>query len=88
MLGDYQEQLGKPFEHEARLKDLLVKQAQLNALLDLDKGERQVAPPADADIGPEGDNPSSPSKPPTWQGRNPRRWQAYRSPEGEEGVAV
>src|SRR5206468_4095546 len=35
-----------PFEHEARLKELLVRQAELNAALDLDKGERQVAPPA------------------------------------------
>ena len=45
MLGDFQEQAGKPFEHEAKLKDLLVRQAELNAALDLDKGERQVAPP-------------------------------------------
>jgi len=29
-LADYRAQLGRPFEHEARLKDLLVKQAQLN----------------------------------------------------------
>jgi hypothetical protein len=44
MLEDYEEQLGKPFEYEARLKELLAKQAELNAALDLDKGERQVAP--------------------------------------------
>ena len=25
MLADYQEQLGKPFEHETRLKELIVK---------------------------------------------------------------
>jgi N12 class adenine-specific DNA methylase len=49
MLADFAEQAGKPYEHEARLKELLVRQAQLNALLDLDKGERQVAPEA----GPE-----------------------------------
>jgi hypothetical protein len=30
-------------EHEARLKDLLAKQAQLNAFLDIDKHEAQVA---------------------------------------------
>jgi hypothetical protein len=46
MLADYQEQLGKLFEHESKLKNLLVRQAELNAPLDLDKGARQVAPPA------------------------------------------
>jgi N12 class adenine-specific DNA methylase len=46
MLGDFQEQAGRPFEHEARLKELLGRQAELNAALDLDKGERQIAPPA------------------------------------------
>jgi N12 class adenine-specific DNA methylase len=40
--ADFQGQLGKPFEHEARLKELLVKQAQLNASLDLDKHEMQA----------------------------------------------
>jgi hypothetical protein len=40
--ADYREQLGRPFEHEARLKDLLAKQAQLNACLDLDKHEAQI----------------------------------------------
>jgi N12 class adenine-specific DNA methylase len=43
-LADYKQQLDKPFEHEDRLKQLLAKQAQLNAALDLDKNERQVAP--------------------------------------------
>jgi hypothetical protein len=42
-LSDYQTQANRPFEHEARLKELLVRQEQINALLDLDKGERQVA---------------------------------------------
>jgi hypothetical protein len=42
-LTDYQAQANRPFEHEARLKELLVRQEQINALLDLDKGERQVA---------------------------------------------
>jgi|ERR1035441_4132107 hypothetical protein len=41
-LADYKAQLGRPFEHEARLKELLTKQAQLNAALDLDKHEAQV----------------------------------------------
>ena len=51
MLGDFREQAGKPFEHEARLKELLGRQAELNAALDLDKGERQVAPPAGGEEG-------------------------------------
>jgi hypothetical protein len=41
-LADYRAQLGRPFEHELRLKDLLAKQAQLNACLDLDKREAQI----------------------------------------------
>ena len=41
-MADYRAQLGRPFEHEARLKDLLAKQAQLNACLDLDKHEAQI----------------------------------------------
>jgi N12 class adenine-specific DNA methylase len=41
-LADYRTQLGRPFEHEGRLKDLLAKQAQLNACLDLDKHEGQI----------------------------------------------
>jgi hypothetical protein len=42
-LADYRQQLDRPFEHEAKLKELITRQAQLNAALDLDKGERQVA---------------------------------------------
>jgi N12 class adenine-specific DNA methylase len=42
-LADYQAQASKPFEHEARIKDLIARQAQLNALLDLDKNDHQVA---------------------------------------------
>ncbi len=55
MLADFEEQAGRPYEHEARLKELLVRQAQLNALLDLDKGERQVAPEAGAEGTAEAD---------------------------------
>lgn len=55
MLGDFEEQAGKPFEHEARLRELLGRQAELNAALDLDKGERQVAPPAGGEGGVESD---------------------------------
>jgi hypothetical protein len=48
----YQAQANRPFDHEARLKDLLARQAQLNAALDLDKNETQIAPPADDQIEP------------------------------------
>jgi hypothetical protein len=41
-LADYRAQMGRTFEHEARLSELLAKQAQLNAALDLDKHEAQV----------------------------------------------
>jgi hypothetical protein len=41
-LAEYRAQLNKPFEHEARLRELLAKQAHLNAMLDLDKRESQV----------------------------------------------
>jgi N12 class adenine-specific DNA methylase len=41
-LADYKAQLNRPFEHEGRLKDLLAKQAQLNASLDLDKHAAQI----------------------------------------------
>jgi hypothetical protein len=54
-LADYQAQADKPFYHEASMKELLVREAQLNAALDLDKNERQVAPPA-------GDGPSTRKK--------------------------
>jgi len=41
-LAGYQAQLGCPFEHEARLKELLAQQAQLKASLDLDKHDAQT----------------------------------------------
>ena len=44
-LTDYQAQANRPFEHEARLKELLARQAQLNAALDLDKSDAQAAEP-------------------------------------------
>ncbi|MFI5364224.1 MAG: hypothetical protein ACHQ4J_01245 [Candidatus Binatia bacterium] len=50
--ADYQAQVNRPFEHEARLKELLIRQAQLNAALDLDKGEQQAAPPDAGDSEP------------------------------------
>ena len=54
MLRDFEEQAGRPFEHEVRLRDLLARQAELSAALDLDKGERQVAPPAGTEGGIDG----------------------------------
>jgi len=42
-LTDYQAQAKRPFEHEARLKELLAREAQLNAALDLDKNDAQAA---------------------------------------------
>jgi hypothetical protein len=51
-LADYRAQLGRPFEHEARLRDLLAKQTQLNACLDLDKHEAQIVDePREAEEG-------------------------------------
>jgi len=41
-LADYRAQLGRSFDHEERLKELLAKQAQLNASLDLDKHDAQT----------------------------------------------
>jgi hypothetical protein len=41
-LSDYQLQYNLPFEHEARLKRLLARQAELADMLDLDKGDRQA----------------------------------------------
>ena len=41
-VADYKVQLNRPFEHEQRLKDLLVEQTRLNASLDLDKHDSQV----------------------------------------------
>jgi hypothetical protein len=56
-IGDrLQHQLGRPFEHEARLKDLLAKQAQLNACLDLDKHDTQIV--GEPDDKPMPDRPS------------------------------
>jgi hypothetical protein len=44
-LADYQTQANRTFEHEERLKQLLARQAEINSLLDLDKGDQQGAPP-------------------------------------------
>ena len=47
-LGDYQSQVDRPFEHEERLQQLLARQAEINALLDLDKGDQQGIPQEEA----------------------------------------
>jgi len=52
-LAELREQSGKRFEHEARLKELIRRQEELNAALDLDKSERQVAPSAEGEASPE-----------------------------------
>jgi hypothetical protein len=67
-LADYQAQASKPFEHEARIKDLIVRQAQLNALLNLDKNDHQVAPPADDDNEPADEIIRQPIPPPRLPG--------------------
>jgi N12 class adenine-specific DNA methylase len=41
-LVDYTEQLGRPFEQEERLRELLVQQADINRSLDLDKSDTQI----------------------------------------------
>ena len=48
-LADYREQANRPFEHESRLTELLTRQAELNAALDLEKGDHQAAAVAPAD---------------------------------------
>ncbi len=40
-LADYREQLGRPFEQEAQLRELLARQADINRSLDLDKSDAQ-----------------------------------------------
>ena len=60
-LADYRAQLGRPFEHEARLKDLLAKQAQLNACLDLDKHEAQIVDDPREDIESDAAGPVLPA---------------------------
>jgi len=52
-LADYQQQADRPFEHDERLKQLLARQAELNSLLDLDKGDQQGAAPVPDQDEPE-----------------------------------
>lgn len=55
-LTDYQSQSDRPFEHEARLQDLLARQADLTQMLDLDKGDQQAIE-ADPDGANERESP-------------------------------
>ncbi|MGO9541174.1 MAG: hypothetical protein ACLPN2_11345 [Terriglobales bacterium] len=43
-------QANRPFEHDARLKELLARQAKLNGALDLDKSDAQAAEPVEAAV--------------------------------------
>ncbi len=47
-LADFQEQLGRPFEHETALAELLIKQQEINEKLDLDKSDTQIVDEAKA----------------------------------------
>jgi hypothetical protein len=78
-LADFQGQAGRPFEHETRLKELLARQAELNEVLDLDKGERQVA--ATADDGENGGSDSGDARQPTHG--NERRYRPNRQAYAE-----
>ena len=57
-LAAFRRELAKPFEHEARLKELLVKQTELNYALDLHKNDVQAAE-------------EQPHEPPTGEGTVP-----------------
>jgi N12 class adenine-specific DNA methylase len=92
LLADYQKQFGKPFEHEARLKELLARQAALNAALDLDKGEQQAAPPAGDDPPLGGDDPAEPGEMPRGEitprpRRRARRRREYYPPDFDDQPA-
>jgi len=51
-LADYRAQTNRPLEHDARLKELVARQAELNAALDLDESDTQAAEPAEAAVQP------------------------------------
>jgi hypothetical protein len=74
-LTDFQAQVKKPFEHDARIQELVAKQKGLDASLDLDKSEDQVgaegeeggagggAPPTDRPGAPAGAEEEPPDSP-------------------------
>jgi N12 class adenine-specific DNA methylase len=84
-LADFEEQAGKPYEHEGRLKELIGRQAQLNALLDLDKGERQIAPDDDAASNGEGEDADRRSREPTPAAGRPNSSPHRSGPNRDEG---
>jgi hypothetical protein len=53
-LVEFQAQADRPFEYEERMQELCARQSQLNALLDLDKGEQQIGEAAESD--PDGEH--------------------------------
>jgi len=80
-LADYRSQADRPFEHEERLKQLLVRQSELNSLLDLDKGDQQAGDSApDLKDDPQLGRPS----PATSRGRDEvaKRAEAYMRTSG------
>jgi hypothetical protein len=61
MLANYwEEQMGKPFEYELRLKDLLARQEEPNATLDLGKSDPQAARPTEVNSEFVSDDPIVP----------------------------
>ncbi len=58
-LADYREQLGRPFEHEERLRELLDQQQNINKQLDLDKGDVQAVQAANDNTPQEEEAPDS-----------------------------
>ena len=87
MLCDYQEQLGRRFEHEERLRELLARQAEINAMLDVDKGEQQAAAPETSDAtvvaerAPGMDSTTSQRARAAW---TPQSWRAYDPPADDD----
>jgi len=86
-LLDFEEQAGRPYEHEGRLKELLGRQAQLNALLDLDKGEAQVAPETD-DRGTANETSEEPLRTAIPTARSDKLNGAVRHEETNLGIAA
>jgi hypothetical protein len=80
-LADYQSQADRPFEHEERLKQLLVRQAELNSLLALDKGDQQGADSA-PDVKNEPDQACTPPEAPRGRDEVAKMAEAYMLTSG------
>ena len=87
-LADFQGQAGRPFEHEGRLKELVARQSELNAALDLDKGEqRQIAQPCDGEAEAVSDQSAAASaRGVSRRGERADRDMATRRPETDDEV--